>query len=113
MLRDAKKRSKRLGVAFALEKSDIVVPAVCPVFGAPLVPGKDHSNNNSPSIDRLIPELGYTKGNISVISWKANQLKGKATTAAELETRARRTKNRATAEELEKVARWLRARVAA
>lgn len=28
-----------------------------------------------PSIDRIVPELGYVKGNVAVISMKANRLK--------------------------------------
>lgn len=35
--------------------------------------------DDSPSIDRIIPELGYTKGNIRVISNRANLLKSNAT----------------------------------
>lgn len=35
-----------------------------------LIPG-----DNSPSIDKVDPELGYIKGNIRVISFKANRMK--------------------------------------
>lgn len=30
-------------------------------------------------MDRIIPELGYTKGNVVVISFRANRLKNDAT----------------------------------
>ena len=30
---------------------------------------------NSPSLDRLIPEKGYTKSNVQFISFKANRIK--------------------------------------
>ena len=30
---------------------------------------------NSPSLDKIIPELGYVKGNVRVISFKANKYK--------------------------------------
>lgn len=33
---------------------------------------------NDPSVDRIIPELGYTKGNVRVISNRANLLKNNA-----------------------------------
>lgn len=38
----------------------------------------------SPSLDKIIPEKGYIKGNIAIISMRANQLKSNAT-LAELE----------------------------
>ena len=34
---------------------------------------------SSPSLDRLVPALGYVKGNVQVISWRANKLKGEGT----------------------------------
>lgn len=79
----AKSRAKRLGVPFNLEESDIVFPEVCPALGIPIVlldsdePRK--RTDNTPSLDRLIPELGYVKGNVRVISWRANRLKNDAT----------------------------------
>lgn len=33
---------------------------------------------DSPSLDRIKPELGYVKGNIRVISFKANSIKNDA-----------------------------------
>ena len=35
--------------------------------------------DNSPTLDRIVPELGYVPGNVAVISWKANRLKGNNT----------------------------------
>lgn len=35
--------------------------------------------DNSPSLDRFKPELGYVKGNIHVISTRANRIKNDAT----------------------------------
>ncbi|UOF81207.1 restriction endonuclease pacI-beta-alpha-metal hnh motif 1.97A [Caudoviricetes sp.] len=37
-------------------------------------------NDNSPSVDRLVPHLGYVPGNVRVISWRANILRRDATT---------------------------------
>lgn len=34
---------------------------------------------NSPSLDKIVPELGYVKGNIVVVSLRANQIKSDAT----------------------------------
>lgn len=36
-------------------------------------------SNNSPTIDRINPKLGYIKGNVWVISNKANRFKNDAT----------------------------------
>lgn len=52
---------------------------LCPVLGIELAFGNDNGRNNSPSIDRIIPALGYTKGNIIIVSLKANRIKQNAT----------------------------------
>jgi len=49
--------------------------SVCPVFGTPMVWGEADGKNNSPSLDRIIPELGYVEGNVVWISTRANRLK--------------------------------------
>lgn len=77
MFYDARKRSIALSLPFDIAPDDIVVPAECPVLGIPLVQGGDR--NSAPSLDRVIPSLGYTKGNIRVISFRANRLKSDAT----------------------------------
>lgn len=75
----AKTRSKKLGLPFNLEENDIVIPEFCPVLGVKLVLGTDYETtgrDNCPSMDRVIPELGYVKGNVRIISKKANTIKG-------------------------------------
>lgn len=76
-LMGAKARAKLKGVPFDILPSDIHIPEKCPVFGIPLIWG-DRLTNNTPSIDRVIPEKGYVKGNCVVISMKANRLKNNA-----------------------------------
>ena len=73
-----KSRAKRLGIDFDLTIDDIKIPRFCPVLGIPLISNSKVSNN-TPSIDKIIPELGYIKGNISIISLKANRIKSNAT----------------------------------
>jgi len=34
--------------------------------------------DKSPSLDRLVPEKGYVKGNVAVICWRCNRLKSNA-----------------------------------
>lgn len=76
----AKTRANARNLAFNIELSDIQIPKICPVFGIPifvsLAIGRVQRNRpNSPSLDRIKPELGYVKGNVRVISWRANDLK--------------------------------------
>lgn len=75
----AKSRAKRQGVPFDLSLEDIVFPEVCPVFGIPLFFSETGRTDNTPSIDKRKKELGYTKDNIRIISWRANRLKSDAT----------------------------------
>jgi hypothetical protein len=75
----ARGRAKAKGIPFNLTLADILIPKVCPVFGTPLEPSAGHSNDNSPTLDRIIPSLGYTKGNVIVVSMLANRLKSDAT----------------------------------
>ena len=77
-----KHRAKKKGLSFDLEPADIIVPDVCPVLGIPInVRTGNHPRRNfdSPSVDRIRNDIGYVKGNIRVISSRANSLKSDAT----------------------------------
>jgi hypothetical protein len=50
----------------------------CPVLGIPMVWGSEGGIEVSPSLDRIIPELGYVEGNVVWISRRANRLKSDA-----------------------------------
>jgi hypothetical protein len=67
---------ERKGIPFNLTEEDLIHGDNCPVFGIPL---NRSDRNHTPSVDRLIPELGYVKGNVCVISMQANRLKNNAT----------------------------------
>ena len=71
----AKTRATRKGREFNIEIEDIVIPDLCPVFGVPLVEDTEYA----PSIDRIDSSKGYIKGNIQIISRRANLLKNNAT----------------------------------
>jgi hypothetical protein len=91
MYYSAKKRAAKKGYDFNLDKSDIIIPDVCPVFGIPLFKGYQKAqSDNSPNLDRIDNNKGYIKGNVMVISAKANRIK-----------------TNATAKEIRQVADWL------
>ena len=81
MLKHARERSKQKNLPFNIEEIDIIIPTICPVLGIPLKSGsgKGRMQPNSPSLDRIIPEKGYVRGNIVVMSSKANTMKSNAT----------------------------------
>lgn len=86
-------RASAKGLPFDLTALDIDVPVTCPVLGTPLVFGGGKNHPDSPSVDRIIPELGYVRGNINVISNKANTLKRDVIDAADLEKVATYVRN--------------------
>jgi hypothetical protein len=75
----AKRRAEIKGMDFNIEESDIVVPEKCPLLEIDLFVGKGSVHKNSPSLDRIDPSKGYIKGNVMVISYKANTIKSNAT----------------------------------
>jgi hypothetical protein len=79
MLARCKTRAKRKNMDFDLMPEDIMIPIVCPVLGIPLeyVQGKGGSWN-SPSLDRIDNDKGYIKGNVQIISKRANSIKSDA-----------------------------------
>lgn len=70
-----KKAAEDANVPFDLTLDDLVIPKECPIFHIPLTVGTGVRNHNTPSVDRIIPRLGYVKGNVQIISWKANRMK--------------------------------------
>jgi len=78
LLRWAKRRADKYDLPFTLTEDDIEIPSHCPVFGIPLYSGDGASCNNSPTIDRIVPYIGYVPGNVIVISSKANRIKTNA-----------------------------------
>lgn len=76
----AKNRAKLQNREFDLDFSDIIIPTTCPILGIPLVvhSGKSGGFPASPALDRIDSSKGYVKGNIQVISQRANQMKGDA-----------------------------------
>jgi len=79
----AMQRAKLKNMPFNLtiEHIESIATDECPVFKMPFVwgfSGKGNGNSNgpnAPSLDRVIPELGYVEGNVVFISHLANKIK--------------------------------------
>lgn len=79
-----RRRSAKRGWMCDLTREDISIPTTCPVLGIPLEvggrgEGRQGPTFNSPSVDRIDNALGYVRGNVRIISWRANMLKRDAT----------------------------------
>lgn len=72
----AKARAEKKKLPFTITREDIKLPKICPVLNVPM---DKNSNKYCYSIDRIVPELGYTPENIQVISKLANCMKWDST----------------------------------
>lgn len=82
----AKGRASKAGLEFNIDKEDIIIPDICPVLKTPF----ERNTYYTMSLDRIDSSKGYIKGNIQVLSFKANAMK-----------------NSASKEELIKFAEWI------
>lgn len=78
-----KREAKYKGLPFDidLEYALSLVTDVCPMLGIQLCWGECTGipRHDSPSIDKIIPEKGYVRGNIAWVSYRANSLKSDGT----------------------------------
>lgn len=77
----ARQRAVQNGWEFTIDESDVVIPEKCPLLEVPLEHGIKGDYEYSPSLDRIDSRKGYVKGNVWVISKKANSMKNSATPA--------------------------------
>lgn len=89
-VKNARIRARKYQLPFDITVDDLLglLGDACPVLGTPWTFGGYRSTN--PSVDRLYPDCGYVRGNIAVISVRANQIKSNASL-----------------EEIQKVAAWM------
>jgi hypothetical protein len=74
LITKAKTRAKKLNLEFSIDETDLVLTELCPVLLIPYdLSGKQRWN--SPSLDRIDNNKGYIKGNVAIISYKANSIK--------------------------------------
>lgn len=79
LLISIKSKCKKKNIPFDITSDDIMIPDRCPVLDIELQFNEGlGSNDSSPSIDRIIPSLGYVKGNVLVVSRRANKIKNDA-----------------------------------
>lgn len=78
-----KASAERRGIPFSLTVEDLgELPGRCPVLGLELkygVAGYGHKDPALASIDRVDNRAGYTRGNVVIVSLRANMLKRDAT----------------------------------
>ena len=91
ILKAARNRAKKHNVPYNLVMSDLrgLITDKCPILGIEFElnkegqewgKGKGQNNwQNSPSLDRIVPEKGYVKDNVIVVSLMANSIKNQAT----------------------------------
>lgn len=79
LLKNARNRAAKYGLLFDIDENDFDMPFTCPLLGYVLMPAIGVQAPNSPSLDRKDPKKGYIKGNVWVISYRANMAKSDLT----------------------------------
>ena len=78
-LNGARKRAKKYGYPFDIVIEDLMpFPTHCEIFDIELTYGENNKHSGA-SLDKVIPSLGYVKGNVKIISSRANNMKGDST----------------------------------
>jgi hypothetical protein len=79
MIKGARDRAKKQGVPCEVTakyvRSCFPEDGHCPITGQPFKHGDGKCGPQSMSLDRIIPEVGYVQGNITVISHLVNTIK--------------------------------------
>lgn len=75
-------RAKELGVPCDIDGEYLksIYTTHCPVLGVEFAP-RDDRKTNAPycaTVDRIVPELGYTRGNVIIVCRRANNIKSDA-----------------------------------
>lgn len=81
MLANASQRSITKKLPFTIDMAHLreLVVDVCPYLGIPMRwESKLTTSDNSPSLDKILPELGYVPGNVIIASYRANTIKQNA-----------------------------------
>jgi hypothetical protein len=79
LLESAIHRAKLKKLECNITVDDIVIPDICPILGIKLFKGHGKKCDNSPTLDRIDNDKGYIKGNVIVVSNRANTIKSYGT----------------------------------
>lgn len=82
--RQRRNAALKKGIPFTINYEELNQPEFCPILGIKLNYGWGGLNGHlrdpaKATIDKKIPKLGYIKGNVYIISWRANKLKSDMT----------------------------------
>jgi hypothetical protein len=85
-LSDCRKTARKHSLPFDIDLEYLysIMTDKCPIFKTPFIwdrYGDGYNTDWVPSLDKFYPELGYTKGNVTFISLRANRIKSNATEA--------------------------------
>lgn len=80
-----KTRAQRKGIPFDIDADYLldIMTTHCPVFGVKFERRASRHDNSpyAPTLDRIVPSVGYVRGNVIVVSKRANQIKSDASVA--------------------------------
>lgn len=81
LYRGTKSRARVRGISFTITLEDLELDGCCQCCGREMfvTEEKGYQKPHSPSLDRLIPKLGYIPGNVNVICWRCNDVKRNST----------------------------------
>lgn len=74
-----RKRQNNKKWEWTIKFHDINFPTHCPILGIELDYFAEYRQDSSPSFDRINTDIGYTRDNTHIISWRANRIKNDGT----------------------------------
>ena len=77
--KNKKNSAKHSKWPFDLSFYDLEWPTFCPILGLEIDYFSVKVQENSPSFDRIDSNQGYVKGNVALVSWRANRIKNDGT----------------------------------